>query len=203
MPAYKFHRCESYNTAQIQLFSSNDPGEGDFAAHSSSREIPMPGAGHTPDANAENDALAASEFHSRSVPATEGFLRAPPVTPSRTTNRRSSYSTPYRSNPLSLSPVIGNYFGLRRHRESERPTSSTIDEQPERNVDQSDEPGFWGRSRSRSKTGFFGDRMSLTDEEDDDYIDDEDDDDDEGTDGILDEYDDEDEGDSIEIFGHR
>lgn len=202
--AYKLHRCESYNTAQVQLFGSNDLDGEDSAAPSTSREIPMTRHRHPSDANAGNDASAESELHSRSVPAAEGYLGAPPVTPSRTSNRRSSYSTPYRSNPLSLSPVIGNYFGLQRHRESERPTSSTIDELPERNDDNRDQPYFWGRSRSRSKTGFFGDRMGFIGG--DDYVEDEDDDDDdEEADDILDDEEDdaEDDEDSIEIFGHR
>lgn len=153
---------------------------------------------HPPETIAENDS-AEAEVHSRSVPATDGYLRARPITPARASNRRSSYSTPYRANPLSLSPVVGNYFGFQRQRDSDRPTSSTIEEHPERNDDDRDRPYFWGRSRSESKTGFFGDRLSLTDDDMDEDDEDDDDDDDEE---LIDD-DGEDEGDSIEIFGHR
>ncbi|KAK2760954.1 hypothetical protein FQN54_002196 [Arachnomyces sp. PD_36] len=191
--------CESYNTAQIHLFSRDEAEQEDASILSNSRAIPMARPRQPPDTIAENDPTE-PEIHSRSVPATEGYLRARPITPARGSNRRSSYSTPYRNNPLSLSPVVGNYFGFQRQRDSDRPTSSTIEEHPERNDEDRDHPDFWGRSRSESKTGFFGDRLSLTDEDMDEDDDEYDDDDEEE---ILDDDDGEDEGDSIEIFGHR
>lgn len=84
------------------------------------------------------------------------------------------------------------------------PTSSTIEEQPERNDNDREDSNFWGRFRSGSKTGVFGDRMSLTDDDVEEEDDEEsDDDDDEAADYTLDDDDDDDEGDSIEIFGHR
>lgn len=164
-----------------------------------SRPRQPPGADH------ETETFTESGLHSRSVPATEGYLRAAPFTPSSGSNRRSSYSTPYQGNALSLSPAVGNYFGLQRHRESNRPNSSTIEEQSERNEEGRDDLDFWGRPRSARKSGFFGGRLNLaatdTDEEDDDEYDD--DDEDEEADGVFAEEDDFDEEDSIDIFGHR
>ena len=168
---------------------------------STSQAVPIPGRRQSQDSNDENNTLVESGLHSaitsRSVPGTDRYLRAPPpISPIRGTNRRSSYSTPYRNHPLSLSPLVGNYFGFHRQRDSERPTSSTIDEQPEKNDEESEGLGLWGHSESESKSGIFNVTYDEAEEESED-------DDDDAIDDLLDDDDGEDEGDSIELFEHR
>jgi hypothetical protein len=189
------NRCDSYNTAQLQLIHGNDansPSAGAIAAA-------VAAAAAASSAGTSSSALSQAtvpvdEVMPASIVPSPGEENAGPSTQhsSEQVPTLSPYSQPQRGG-RSVSSLVGNYFGTSpRVEAAETPTSPSailIDD------DDADSVDFWGGESPRDRShdmGVDGDSDS-DDEEDVEMVEDGDDD--------LE--DDDDDDDRMEIFGHR
>ncbi|EAS31712.2 CHY zinc finger domain-containing protein [Coccidioides immitis RS] len=194
----KCDTCDSYNTSQIRLFSTNnDQNDEPVSRQGSGILISIPRIPN--DLSVENRTIA------RSIPTADGSSDA--LGSIMGSGSRAIPALPQSYNARSVSPTVSNYFGLSRRRGSIWTTIS----QPEviHSDSENDERGsFWPVSAlKRATLGFLGSREYDSEEEkDDDEEQDDYEDEDPANDQeeeLEDGEDDEDIDDIIDIFGHR
>lgn len=109
-------------------------------------------------------------------------------TPETDSRRLSTNVIPQQRTARSISPAVGNYFGLQREPEPERDVL---------NADEDEDIDFWGGESPRHGNGDDeedGEAMDESDDDEEDLLDDDMEDDDD---------DDDDDEDGMDIFGHR
>ena len=159
-----YRRCESYNTAQIQLLA---PGDSESSSARDECTGPMP-IGQPRNTQNRNEMA-------RSVPGPAGLLELPVLPSGPLSSRRSSYSSPRPDADRPRSPVVGNYFGISRDRRSESLAAATFDENATKD-DNGQDLDFWGRSDAQEEEDTSAEEDDVDDEEDDDDIEEDDDD---------------------------
>ncbi|WEW55644.1 hypothetical protein PRK78_001076 [Emydomyces testavorans] len=187
--------CDSYNTSQIRLFSTND-GQNDETDSHQDRGIPISRPRDS------NDSATESRTMARSVPGMDGASDLPGPVLGGEEGTLPSSTFPPSFNARSVSPTVSNYFGLSRRRGSMWTTVS----QPEvihSDSEHEEDGSFWAVSAlKRATLGLLGRRAYESEEEKEDG--------DEEDDGMNDQEgepaegeDDEEIDDIIDIFGHR
>lgn len=147
--------CDSYNTSQIRLFSSND-NQRDGTGSGQDRGISTAAPRELAEPFVETRRSMA-----RPIPVTDSALDIPKTGPGSATGPSSTFSHNY--NARSVSPTVGNYFGLSRRRGSiwttiSHPEAVHSEGEPE---DQEHSTSWAVSALRRATLGFLGNRESC------------------------------------------
>ncbi|KAJ5935876.1 hypothetical protein N7454_005174 [Penicillium verhagenii] len=191
--------CESYNTAQIRLLHGDVSAV--LADEGVSESAPPPRTRSSSLNASEEPTTSLRALHLNTNPVSESRLSVP--TPIGLEQRFVSYNM---THGRAVSPVVSNYFGLPRERESEKPSSSPFFGGPSRTDNETDYGAFNYLSKKlRDRYGFLAGDTPAEGPSEIDEEDEAESSDGSVSDGEEDEEDDEEEEDDeyMDIFGHR